>query len=53
MIAVNDSFWLISSAYVLLNSEFRHHPCYIELIELFHMVSSVCTCLCNEPYLPL
>ncbi|XP_065901609.1 farnesyl pyrophosphate synthase-like [Dysidea avara] len=38
MTAVNDSFWLISSAYVLLNSEFRHHPCYIELIELFHMI---------------
>ena len=45
MIAVNDSFWLITSAYILLNAEFRHHPCYIELIELFHLVYVVCVCV--------
>ena len=44
MIALNDSFWLISSAYALLNVTFRHHPCYIEMIELFHLVS-VCVCM--------
>ena len=53
MIALNDSFWLISSAYVLLNVTFRQHPCYIEMIELFHLVCvpayvlcHVCVCLC-------
>ena len=61
MIALNDSFWLISSAYVLLNVTFRQHPCYIEMIELFHLVcvhayvlchvcvcvrACVCACMC-------
>ena len=38
MVAVNDSFWLTSSGFILLNKAFRDHPCYVELIELFHLV---------------
>ena len=39
MIAINDSFWLNSLTYALIISKFRDHPCYIELIDLFHQVS--------------
>ena len=38
MIAINDSFWLNSLAYVLLITKFRDHPCYTDLIDLFHLV---------------
>ena len=45
MMAVNDSLWLISSAYILLTAKFRHHPCYVKQIELFHLVCIVCMCV--------
>ena len=45
MMAVNDSLWLISSAYILLTAKFRHHPCYVKQIELFHLVCIVCVCM--------
>ena len=38
MIAINDSFWLNSLAYVLLITKFRDHPSYTDLIDLFHLV---------------
>ena len=38
MIAVNDSFWLNSLAYVLLIAKFRDHGCFTDLIDLFHLV---------------
>ena len=43
MIAVNDSFWLNSLAYMLLIAKFRDHVCYTDLIDLFHLVSVVNT----------
>ena len=39
MMAVNDSSWLISSAYDLLNNEFHDHPCYTDIMNLLHMVT--------------
>ncbi|KKA27911.1 hypothetical protein TD95_004455 [Thielaviopsis punctulata] len=39
MIAINDAFMLESSIYVLLKKFFRSHPCYIELVELFHDIT--------------
>ena len=38
MIAINDSFWLASLAYVLIIGKFRNHACYTELMDLFHLV---------------
>ena len=43
MIAVNDSFWLNSLAYILLIAKFQDHACYTDLIDLFHLVSIVNT----------
>lgn len=36
MIAINDSFLLEASIYIVLKKHFRDHPRYIELVELFH-----------------
>ena len=36
MIAINDSFMLESSIYILLAKHFRSHPSYANFIELFH-----------------
>ncbi|EPS34937.1 Farnesyl pyrophosphate synthase [Penicillium oxalicum] len=36
MIAINDSFMLESSIYMILKQRFRSHPAYIDLVELFH-----------------
>ena len=36
MIAINDAFMLEMSIYVLLKKHFRHHPSYVDMIELFH-----------------
>lgn len=36
MIAINDSFLLEASIYIILKKYFRDHPRYIELVELFH-----------------
>ncbi|KAJ5466631.1 Farnesyl pyrophosphate synthase [Penicillium diatomitis] len=36
MIAINDSFMLESSIYLVLKERFRSHPAYIDLVELFH-----------------
>ncbi|EEP79117.1 farnesyl pyrophosphate synthetase [Uncinocarpus reesii 1704] len=36
MIAINDSFMLESSIYVLLKKHFRSHPAYVDFLELFH-----------------
>ncbi|PLW11479.1 hypothetical protein PCANC_09532 [Puccinia coronata f. sp. avenae] len=35
-IAINDSFMLEASIYVLLKKHFRNHPTYVNLLELFH-----------------
>ena len=35
-IAINDSFMLESSIYVLLKQHFRSHPAYVDFLELFH-----------------
>ena len=39
MVAINDAFMLEMSIYVLLKKYFRSHPCYVDLIELFHEVT--------------
>jgi farnesyl diphosphate synthase len=39
MIAINDSFMLEASIYNLLKRHFRHLPCYVDLLELFHEVT--------------
>ena len=39
MIAINDSFMLESSIYLLLRRHFRSLPCYVDLLELFHEVT--------------
>ena len=39
MIAINDAFMLESSIYYILKKEFRKHPAYIDLVELFHEVT--------------
>ena len=39
MIAINDSFMLEASIYILLKKHFRSHPSYLDFIELFHEVS--------------
>ena len=39
MIAINDSFMLESSIYVLLGKHFRSHPSYGGFLELFHTVT--------------
>lgn len=39
MVAINDSFMLESSIYLLLKKHFRPLPCYLPLLELFHEVT--------------
>ncbi|EEH36861.1 farnesyl pyrophosphate synthetase [Paracoccidioides lutzii Pb01] len=39
LIAINDSFMLESSIYVILKKHFRFHPAYVDFLELFHEVS--------------
>ena len=39
MIAVNDSFMLESSIYILLKKYFRDHKSYVDMVELFHEVT--------------
>ncbi|EGS21018.1 putative farnesyl pyrophosphate protein [Thermochaetoides thermophila DSM 1495] len=39
MIAINDAFMLESAIYTLLRKYFRDHPCYVDMIELFHEVT--------------
>lgn len=39
LIAINDAFMLEAAIYQLLKRHFRHLPCYIDLVELFHEVS--------------
>lgn len=39
MVAINDSFLLESSIYVLLRNFFKGTSYYIDLVELFHDVS--------------
>jgi farnesyl diphosphate synthase len=39
MIAINDAFMLESSIYLILKKNFRSHPAYVDLIELFHDVT--------------
>ncbi|KAL6235533.1 hypothetical protein BDW75DRAFT_209301 [Aspergillus navahoensis] len=36
LIAINDAFLLESGIYVILKKQFRSHPAYVDLIELFH-----------------
>jgi farnesyl diphosphate synthase len=36
LIAINDAFMLESSIFVLLKKQFRSHPAYIDLVDLFH-----------------
>lgn len=35
-LAINDSSMLEAAIYVLLKKHFRHHPAYVNLLELFH-----------------
>ncbi|KAI5867245.1 terpenoid synthase [Durotheca rogersii] len=39
LVAINDSFMLESSIYVLLKKHFRSHPAYIDMVELFHDIT--------------
>ena len=39
-IAINDSFLLESSLYILLKKYFHDQPYYVDILELFHMVTS-------------
>ncbi|KAN0080729.1 Isoprenoid synthase domain containing protein [Elaphomyces granulatus] len=39
MIAINDSFMLEASIYVILRKHFRSHPAYIDLVELFQDIT--------------
>lgn len=36
LIAINDAFMLEASIYLILKQQFRSHPAYIDLVELFH-----------------
>ncbi|KAI9373530.1 isoprenoid synthase domain-containing protein [Aspergillus egyptiacus] len=36
LIAINDAFLLEAYIYVILKNQFRSHPAYVDLIELFH-----------------
>ncbi|KAL3457327.1 isoprenoid synthase domain-containing protein, partial [Aspergillus heterothallicus] len=36
LIAINDAFLLESGIYIILKKQFRSHPAYIDLVELFH-----------------
>ncbi|KAJ8126874.1 hypothetical protein O1611_g6764 [Lasiodiplodia mahajangana] len=36
MVAINDAFMLESAIYTLLKKHFRSHPCYVDMLELFH-----------------
>lgn len=40
MIAINDAFLLETFVFQILKKHFRSEPCYLELVELFHDVSS-------------
>lgn len=40
MTAINDAFLLESAIYTLLKKFFRTHPAYVDLLELFHEISS-------------
>ncbi|KAI3321987.1 terpenoid synthase [Xylariaceae sp. AK1471] len=39
MVAINDAFMLESAIYTLLKKHFRSHPCYVDMLELFHEVT--------------
>jgi len=39
MIAINDSFMLEASIYIILKKRFRSHPAYIDLVELFQDIT--------------
>jgi farnesyl diphosphate synthase len=39
MVAINDAFLLEASLYSLIKRHFRHLPCYVDLLELFHEVT--------------
>ncbi|KAK0635207.1 isoprenoid synthase domain-containing protein [Bombardia bombarda] len=39
MVAINDAFLLEAAIYTLLKKFFRSHPCYVDLLELFHEVT--------------
>ncbi|KAJ0416404.1 isoprenoid synthase domain-containing protein [Aspergillus carlsbadensis] len=36
LIAINDAFLLESGIYIILKKQFRSHPAYIDIVELFH-----------------
>eukprot|EP00800_Vazella_pourtalesii_P014240 TRINITY_DN3581_c0_g2_i5.p1 TRINITY_DN3581_c0_g2~~TRINITY_DN3581_c0_g2_i5.p1 ORF type:complete len:310 (+),score=14.64 TRINITY_DN3581_c0_g2_i5:105-1034(+) len=38
-IAINDSFLIESCIYLILKKHFRHHPQYINIVELFHEIT--------------
>ena len=40
MIAINDAFMLEGAIYALLKAHYRQEKCYVDLLELFHDVSS-------------
>ncbi|KIV86042.1 farnesyl pyrophosphate synthase [Exophiala sideris] len=39
MIAINDAFMLESAIYLILKTQFRSHPAYLDLMELFHEIT--------------
>lgn len=39
LVAINDAFMLESGIYLTLKSQFRSHPAYVDLLELFHEVT--------------
>lgn len=41
-IAINDAFMLEAAIYFLLKKHFRSEAYYVDLLELFHEVSSPC-----------
>lgn len=49
MLAINDSFMLEASIYILLKKHFRQDKSYVDMMELFHEVSfqTMCGQLCD------
>ena len=47
MIAVNDGIILESCIYRILQRQFRQHPAYAQLLEIFHEVPCICTLDCT------
>jgi hypothetical protein len=53
MVAINDAFILESCIYIFLKKYFKKTDYYVELIELFHEVSSNIVVLLKKPKLTM